>query len=44
VMALHEQISVLQRQIQQGHDRTKEAEPARDPEPHDGPVDAGSSC
>ncbi|GJY39113.1 hypothetical protein Tco_0425477 [Tanacetum coccineum] len=44
VKALHEQINVLQRQrtkdndrltryIQQGHDRTKEPKPARDPEP-----------
>ncbi|GJZ52761.1 hypothetical protein Tco_0607646 [Tanacetum coccineum] len=50
VRALHEQISVLQRQIQQGHDRTKEQEPAREPEPardpelQDGPADAGGSC
>ncbi|GJX24530.1 hypothetical protein Tco_0230826 [Tanacetum coccineum] len=55
VRALHEQISVLQRQrtedndrltrhIQEGHDRTRELEPARDPKPHDGPADAGSSC
>ncbi|GKB80475.1 putative reverse transcriptase domain-containing protein [Tanacetum coccineum] len=45
--ALHEQISVLQKQIRQGHDQTRELEPARepeparDPEPHDGPADAG---
>ncbi|GJU80070.1 reverse transcriptase domain-containing protein [Tanacetum coccineum] len=38
----HEQISELQRQIQQEHDRTREPEPARDPEPQDGLVDAGS--
>ncbi|GKC24378.1 hypothetical protein Tco_1026528 [Tanacetum coccineum] len=55
VRALHEHMSVLQRQrtedsdrltrhIQQGHDMTKESEPARDPKPQDGPVDAGSSC
>ncbi|GJV19357.1 hypothetical protein Tco_1368377 [Tanacetum coccineum] len=55
VKALHKQISVLQSQrnedsdrltqhIQQGHDRTREPELARDPEPHDGPADAGSSC
>ncbi|GKC95493.1 hypothetical protein Tco_1160935 [Tanacetum coccineum] len=55
VKALHEQISVLQRQrnedndrltrhIQQGHDRTREPEPARDPEPHDRPANTGSSC
>ncbi|GKB45510.1 hypothetical protein Tco_0896263 [Tanacetum coccineum] len=42
VRALHEQISVLQRQIQQGHNRTKEQEPARDPEPQDRPADAGA--
>nr|GEY13144.1 hypothetical protein [Tanacetum cinerariifolium] len=52
--ALHEQISVLQRQrtgetdrltrhIQQGHDKTREPEPARDLEPQDGPTDAGSN-
>ncbi|GJX42876.1 hypothetical protein Tco_0257866, partial [Tanacetum coccineum] len=28
----------------EGHDRTREPEPARDPEPQDGPADAGSSC
>nr|GEX27898.1 putative reverse transcriptase domain-containing protein [Tanacetum cinerariifolium] len=51
VRALHEQISVLQRQraedsdrltlhIQQGYDRTREPEPAIDLEPQDGPADA----
>ncbi|GJR09562.1 putative reverse transcriptase domain-containing protein [Tanacetum coccineum] len=54
VRALLEQISVMQRQrtedsdrltqhIQQGHDRTREPKPASDPEPQDGPADAGSS-
>nr|GEV07354.1 hypothetical protein [Tanacetum cinerariifolium] len=28
----------------EGHDKTKELEPTRDPEPQDEPVDAGSSC
>ncbi|GJR41486.1 hypothetical protein Tco_1217170 [Tanacetum coccineum] len=54
VRALHEQISVLQRQrtgdidrltrhIQQGYGMTKEPEPARDPEHQDGQEDAGSN-
>ncbi|GJU34309.1 hypothetical protein Tco_1182663 [Tanacetum coccineum] len=43
VRALHEQIGVLQRQIQHGHDKTREQEPARDPKPQDGPTNAGSS-
>ncbi|GKB40430.1 putative reverse transcriptase domain-containing protein, partial [Tanacetum coccineum] len=41
VRALHEQISVLQRQ-QTEDQRAREPEPARDPEPQDGPADAGS--
>nr|GEW50963.1 putative reverse transcriptase domain-containing protein [Tanacetum cinerariifolium] len=40
VRALYEQIGVLQRKIQQGHDRTREPELARDLEPQDGPADA----
>ncbi|GKD30702.1 hypothetical protein Tco_1241480 [Tanacetum coccineum] len=40
VRALHEQINVLQRQIQQGHDRTREPKSTRDPEPQDRPADA----
>ncbi|GKF48462.1 hypothetical protein Tco_0141713, partial [Tanacetum coccineum] len=32
------------RHARQGHDRTKEPEPARDQEPQDGPTAAGSSC
>ncbi|GKF23707.1 hypothetical protein Tco_0076029, partial [Tanacetum coccineum] len=28
----------------EGHNKTREPEPARDPEPQDGPADAGSSC
>ncbi|GJY80093.1 hypothetical protein Tco_0492844 [Tanacetum coccineum] len=32
------------RHARQGHDRTKEPEPARDQEPQDGPAAAGSSC
>ncbi|GKC53179.1 hypothetical protein Tco_1075924 [Tanacetum coccineum] len=40
VMALHEQISVLQRQ-QTEDQRAKEPEPARDPKPQDGLADAG---
>ncbi|GKB43189.1 hypothetical protein Tco_0888131 [Tanacetum coccineum] len=35
---------VLQRQIQQGHDRSREPKLARDSEPHDGLADTGSSC
>ncbi|GJX82242.1 putative reverse transcriptase domain-containing protein, partial [Tanacetum coccineum] len=53
VRALHEQISVLlrhrtkdndklTRHIQQGHDRTREPEPARDLKHQDGQEDAGS--
>nr|GEX20993.1 reverse transcriptase domain-containing protein [Tanacetum cinerariifolium] len=34
----------LTRNIQQGHDKTREPEPTRDPEPRDEPADAGSSC
>nr|GEY74620.1 integrase, catalytic region, zinc finger, CCHC-type, peptidase aspartic, catalytic [Tanacetum cinerariifolium] len=41
VRALHEQINVLQRQ---GHEKTREPEPARDQEPQDRPADAGSNC
>ncbi|GJW44261.1 hypothetical protein Tco_0073060 [Tanacetum coccineum] len=44
VRALYEQISVLKRQIPQGHDKTREPKPTRDLEPQDGPADAGSSC
>nr|GEV82949.1 putative reverse transcriptase domain-containing protein [Tanacetum cinerariifolium] len=40
VRALHEQIRVLQRQIQQGHNRTRDLEPVRDSEPQDRPADA----
>ncbi|GJR81285.1 putative reverse transcriptase domain-containing protein [Tanacetum coccineum] len=39
----HRLWTVTGRQIQQGHDMTKEPEPARDPEPQYGPADAGSS-
>ncbi|GKC01215.1 putative reverse transcriptase domain-containing protein [Tanacetum coccineum] len=42
VRALHEQISVLQRQRTEDQ-RAKEPMPARDLEPQDGPADAGSS-
>ncbi|GJU43769.1 hypothetical protein Tco_1201035 [Tanacetum coccineum] len=34
----------LMSHIHHEHDRFKEPEPARDPEPQDGPADAGSSC
>ncbi|GJZ98376.1 hypothetical protein Tco_0670829 [Tanacetum coccineum] len=43
VRALREQISILQRQRTEDQ-RAIEPEPTRDPEPQDGPADAGSSC
>nr|GEU74243.1 hypothetical protein [Tanacetum cinerariifolium] len=39
-----EDVLEADRQIQQGHDKTREPDPARDPTPHDRLADAGSSC
>ncbi|GKB52749.1 hypothetical protein Tco_0903502 [Tanacetum coccineum] len=40
-MAVHAELLAYRAE---GHDRTREPEPARDPEPQDRPADAGSSC